>query len=131
MLIFSSSKFDQSESIFVSVGNFFLKVRKTRVFRLFKDYQWQINLWNLGIWHHTPYTYKQEWVNGIYLHCEWLIISFPSFMQSVQDYLTHIFMKTIGFTIGCISKEITSHHCCGLGFCVKRLAKWSAKECSF
>ena len=42
-----------------------------------------------------------------------------SFVQSVQDGLSQVFIEPIVFTVENISDEIISQHCCGIRFCVK------------
>ena len=127
MLIFSFSKSVWSEAIFVLVETSSWKIWKTWPFHLYEDHQFRVNIQNTGIWQHSTYTSKQALINWIYLCHERSIISILYFMQSVQDNLTHVFTKPIGFTKESILKEVISRHCCGLGFWVKDWAKWAAK----
>ena len=65
------------------------------------------------------------------MHCptpyQWSIISTLSFIQIVQDNLTQVFIKPIGFTLLFITKDIIMKHCCGLVFFYKTLNKMSKK----
>ena len=61
------------------------------------------------------------------LHCEWSIISTLSFLHIVHDDLPRVFIEPIGFTTF-FPKYIILRYCCGRGFCVNLLAKWSEKE---
>ena len=115
------------------VGNSFYfypiwNIQNLRLFHLSEDYQCWVNLWNLGMWRHAPYNSEQELIIRLYLRRELSIISIISFIHSVQGDLSQVFIEPIGFTLESIPKDITLRHCCGLGFCVKCLPKWAAKE---
>ena len=125
--------YSPSPIFFQSARNSFLfnwirKIRKSRIFRLSEDHQFWVNLWNLGKCRHAPYTYEQSLVIQIYLRCELSIISILYFVHIVQDDSPQVLIEPIGFTVESISKDVISRHCCGLGFCVKCLAKWAAKD---
>ena len=70
-----------------------------------------------------PYTSEQALIIQLYLRRELSIISILSFIHSVQDDLPQVFIEPIGFTVEIIPKDIILRHSCGLGFCVKCLAK--------
>ena len=83
------------------------------------------------MWWHATYTSEQALIIRMYLCCELSIISILSFIHSVQHDLPQVFIEPIRFTVESISKDIISRHCCGLGFCVKFLAKWAAVDSKF
>ena len=101
----------------------FWKNQISRLFHLSEDHQCWVNLWNLGMCLHAPYTSEQALIIRLYLRRELSIISILSFIHNVQDDLPQVFIEPIGFTVEIISKDIISRHSCGLGFCVKCLAK--------
>ena len=107
------------------------KIRNSRLFHLSEDHQCWVNLWNIGVWRHTTYTSEQALIIRLYLRRVFSIISFFSFIRSVQDDLPQIFIEPIGFTVENILKDIILRHCCGLGLCIKCLAKWAVKESKF
>ena len=59
----------------------------------------------------------------LYLRWELPIISILNIIDSVQDNLAHVYIEPIGFTLESISKDTILRHYCGLGFCVKCIAK--------
>ena len=121
--------FDQLETVFL-FGRFW-KIRNSRIFHLLDNHQCWVNLLNLGKWRHALCTSEQALIIRMYLCCELSIISILYFIHSVQDHLPHVFIEPIGFTVKSISKDIISRHYCGIGFCVKCLAKRSATEYEF
>ena len=54
-------------------------------FSLIKDHQFQKNLWNTGIWWHSPYTSKEVVIYWLYLHLEWMRI-FDSFFRAQRAF---------------------------------------------
>ena len=110
--------------VFLKFGTFL----KTRLFHLSEDHPLWVNLWNIGIWWHALWTFKQALVNWMKLRHELSIISIIYFIYSVQDNQPQVFIEPIWFTVESISKDIILQNCCGLGFCVKHLAKLSAKD---
>ena len=125
-VIFSFSKF-----VWLS-GNIFFwsiwKIRNSWLFHLSEDHQCWVNLWNIGMWQRALYTSEQTLIFWLYLCCELSIISLLYFIHSLQDDLPQVFIELIGFTVESISKDLILRHSCGLGFCVKCLAKWAQKS---
>ena len=56
-------------------------------FRTFlsEDHQFWVNLWDLGMWRHFPYTYEKALIVWLYLLCE-LSIFFPFISYTVYKY---------------------------------------------
>ena len=64
-----------------------------------------------------PYTNEQELITWTYLCHEWFTISIIYLINSAQDNLPQVLIKTIGFNTESILKDTILQHFGGIGFC--------------
>ena len=93
------------------------------------DYHCWVNLWNIGILWHIPYTSDQALNNWLYSCHKGLIILILSFIKTVRYGLPQVFIGSTGFNIETMSREIIVKKM--LNFLVKFWSKWAAKESKF
>ena len=132
LLFRKSNKFLQIEiSSHYQVIPWVKYVDKLETLPPWEDYKFRVNIWNLGLLRHAPYTYDLALINFLHLHRDRLVIYNLSFMQNVHEYLLRVFIKPKGFTVESISNLNISRHCCGVGFWSKCWARWAAKVSEF